>query len=142
MIKSASPVAVLITNFAWGLRPISLKLLSIVALISIGICIASYGELAFSTLGFVLQCVAIIVEANRVVLIQMLLQGEGMTPITTLYFFAPASPLSSWLGSRNPISHCLVVSCRSAWRSTLSSFYPWKDGLRSMPSLSSASSPS
>lgn len=99
MIKSASPIAVLITNFAWGLRPLSFRLLGIVGLISLGICIASYGEVAFSTVGFVIQCVAIMVEANRVVLIQMLLQGEGMTPITSLYFFAPVSlghPLCPW----------------------------------------------
>ncbi|KAH9811974.1 hypothetical protein DFH28DRAFT_899639 [Melampsora americana] len=88
MIKAASPVAVLLTSFAFGIYPPSLRLFGIVLIISFGIGIASYGEVAFSLIGFLIQVVAIIVEANRVVLIQMLL-GTGMSPLTSLYFFAP-----------------------------------------------------
>ncbi|KAG0149817.1 hypothetical protein CROQUDRAFT_668940 [Cronartium quercuum f. sp. fusiforme G11] len=88
MIKAASPVAVLLTSFAFGIYPPSSRLFGIVLLISIGIGIASYGEVAFSLAGFIMQVVAIVVEANRVVLIQMLL-GTGLSPMTSLYFFAP-----------------------------------------------------
>ncbi|EGG02624.1 uncharacterized protein MELLADRAFT_72742 [Melampsora larici-populina 98AG31] len=88
MIKAASPVAVLLTSFAFGIYPPSLRLFGIVLIISLGIGIASYGEVAFSLIGFLIQVVAIVVEANRVVLIQMLL-GTGMSPLTSLYFFAP-----------------------------------------------------
>lgn len=55
MIKAASPVAVLLTSFAFGIYPPSLRLFGIVLIISLGIGIASYGEVAFSLIGFLIQ---------------------------------------------------------------------------------------
>lgn len=87
----------------------SLLLLGIVIVISTGVGIASYGQVDFSRIGFAIQMTAIVVEATRVTLIQIILapppapkQGEvapaplapalatGMSPLKSLYFFAPA----------------------------------------------------
>ncbi|KAI8452904.1 hypothetical protein BY996DRAFT_6431699 [Phakopsora pachyrhizi] len=88
MIKAASPVAVLLTLILFGLQSPSFYLISIVLLISFGIGLASYGEVRFNLIGFIIQIVAILVEANRVVLIQILL-GTGISPLNSLYLFAP-----------------------------------------------------
>lgn len=78
--------------------------------ISTGVGIASYGQVDFSRIGFAIQMTAIVVEATRVTLIQIILAppppptkgGEaapaplapalatGMSPLKSLYFFAPA----------------------------------------------------
>lgn len=87
-----------------------IKLVLIVLVISLGVGMASYGEAAFSLTGFLIQVhspdpqiktcrltrtsqfTAICVEATRVTLIQILLQGKEMSPLKTLYYFAPVSP--------------------------------------------------
>ncbi|GKC54561.1 probable sugar phosphate/phosphate translocator [Tanacetum coccineum] len=59
--------------------------------ISLGVCIAAYGEAKFSTFGVVLQLSAVCFEATRLVLIQILLNSKGIVfnPITSLYYVAP-----------------------------------------------------
>lgn len=47
-MKAGSPVAVLIASFVFGLRSPTLKLVSIICSISIGVAIASYGEADFN----------------------------------------------------------------------------------------------
>jgi len=58
-------------------------------LISLGVGVASYGEAEFDLAGFVVQGLALIVEGSRLTLIQIVLQGIGMDPITSLYYYAP-----------------------------------------------------
>ncbi|KAG0662502.1 hypothetical protein C6P46_003242 [Rhodotorula mucilaginosa] len=107
ILKSFAPVAILLAAFAF--RTKALLLLGIVIVISTGVGIASYGQVDFSRIGFAIQMTAIVVEATRVTLIQIILapppapkQGEvapaplapalatGMSPLKSLYFFAPA----------------------------------------------------
>lgn len=89
MIKSGSPIAVLLSSFAFGLRQPTLRLISIILLICAGVAIASYGAIDFNLFGFGIQALAIAIEATRLSLIQTLLHGLGMTPIASLYAFAP-----------------------------------------------------
>ncbi|GEM09880.1 triose phosphate/3-phosphoglycerate/phosphate translocator [Rhodotorula toruloides] len=109
ILKSFAPVAILLAAFAFRTKVFSLRLFGIVVLISAGVGIASYGEVDFSLIGFSIQMVAIVIEATRVTLIQMLLNPtstsstpspnsrppapaiqSGMSPLKSLYFFAPA----------------------------------------------------
>ncbi|KAL2897859.1 hypothetical protein RDABS01_039641 [Bienertia sinuspersici] len=59
--------------------------------ISVGVGIAAYGEAKFDLYGVILQLGALIFEATRLVLIQILLTSKGiqLNPITSLYYIAP-----------------------------------------------------
>lgn len=59
--------------------------------ISVGVAIAAYGEARFDTWGVILQLGAVVFEATRLVMIQILLTSKGITlnPITSLYYVAP-----------------------------------------------------
>ncbi|CAD6569509.1 MAG: hypothetical protein CYPHOPRED_003404 [Cyphobasidiales sp. Tagirdzhanova-0007] len=89
IIKAASPVAVLIASFVFGLRQPNLRLVSIICSISAGVGIASYGEASFNLFGFLIQILAIAVEASRLSLIEILLSGIGLSPLQSLQAFAP-----------------------------------------------------
>ncbi|POY70452.1 hypothetical protein BMF94_6520 [Rhodotorula taiwanensis] len=109
ILKSFAPVAILLAAFAFRTKTFSFLLLGIVAVISFGVGMASYGQVDFARIGFTIQMTAIAIEATRVTLIQILLTppaapqpGEpapaplapalatGMSPLKSLYFFAPA----------------------------------------------------
>jgi hypothetical protein len=98
------PVVVLLLSFFMGLQKPSSKVFMFVSLISLGVGIASYGEAEFDLAGFVVQVsrtttslqtlsnviviqgLALIVEGSRLTLIQIVLQGIGMDPITYVFF--------------------------------------------------------
>ncbi|KAH0359201.1 DUF250 domain membrane protein, partial [Aureobasidium melanogenum] len=92
MIKATTPVAVLITSWVMGLSPPNLKTLGNVSFIVIGVIIASFGEIQFVMLGFLLQVAGIIFEAIRLTMVQRLLSSVEfkMDPLVSLYYFAPA----------------------------------------------------
>lgn len=76
--------------------------------ISVGVAIAAYGEARFDTWGVILQLGAVVFEATRLVMIQILLTSKGITlnPITSLYYVAPcclAFLLVPWIYVEYPI---------------------------------------
>jgi len=75
-----------------GLSPPNMKTLGNVSFIVIGVIIASFGEIQFVMLGFLLQCAGIIFEAIRLTMVQRLLSSAEfkMDPLVSLYYFAPA----------------------------------------------------
>ncbi|KAG9744549.1 hypothetical protein KCU73_g8109, partial [Aureobasidium melanogenum] len=75
MIKATTPVAVLTTSWVMGLSPPNLKTLRNVSFIVIGVIIASFGEIQFVVLGFLLQVASIIFEAIRLTMVQRLLSS-------------------------------------------------------------------
>ncbi|GAA6026766.1 hypothetical protein JCM8202_000864, partial [Rhodotorula sphaerocarpa] len=89
MIKAFTPVSVLLVSAAFGLKELNRKILLIVSLISFGVALASYGEIDFELVGFLVQALAIAIESCRLVLVQRLLQGFGLDPIASLYYMAP-----------------------------------------------------
>jgi hypothetical protein len=91
MIKSGSPIAVMLASFAFGLREPSVRLISIILVICFGTGLACTGALDFQLFGFGIQATAIAVEATRLALIQTLLHGVGMSPLQSLYAFARES---------------------------------------------------
>ncbi|GAA5960767.1 hypothetical protein JCM21900_006864 [Sporobolomyces salmonicolor] len=89
MIKAFTPVSVLLVSASFGLKELNAKIMAIVTLISFGVALASYGELDFQLIGFLVQALAIGIESCRLVLVQMLLQGMNMDPLSSLYYMAP-----------------------------------------------------
>ncbi|KAK6441714.1 hypothetical protein LTR95_002047 [Oleoguttula sp. CCFEE 5521] len=92
MLKATTPVAVLIVSWIRGVSPASMKTLGNVALIVIGVIIASFGEIKFVFIGFMFQLGGIIFEAVRLVMVEKLLSSAEfkMDPLVSLYYFAPA----------------------------------------------------
>lgn len=89
MLKAFTSVAVLGISIVTGLEKANKRTMAIVLLISIGVAIASMGELEFALSGFICQSMGILFEAMRLVAIQKLLHGMKMDPLVSLYYFAP-----------------------------------------------------
>lgn len=54
-IKAFTPVSVLLVSAAFKLKELNQKIMAIVACISLGVAIASYGEVEFELIGFLVQ---------------------------------------------------------------------------------------
>ncbi|KAG5921034.1 hypothetical protein E4U42_006008 [Claviceps africana] len=91
MLKAAAPVAVLFTSWAWQVAEPSMASFLNVLWIVAGVALASVGEIHFSLVGFLYQMAGIVFEAIRIIMIQVLLSGDGMKmdPLVGLYYFAP-----------------------------------------------------
>ncbi|KAL2489582.1 putative sugar phosphate/phosphate translocator [Forsythia ovata] len=92
MLKALMPVAVYSIGIL--LKKDSYKnntMLNMLA-ISIGVAIAAYGEAKYDSWGVFLQLGAVVFEATRLVMIQILLTSKGinLNPITSLYYVAPS----------------------------------------------------
>lgn len=91
MLKASMPVAVFLVGSAMGTEAYSNPKMTNMVVITIGIMIASYGEINFILMGVFLQVLSILAESLRLCLVQILLQSRGLklNSITTLYFVAP-----------------------------------------------------
>lgn len=93
MLKAAAPVAVLFASWVWRVKEPSWRSFWNILIIVSGVILASLGEIDFNWLGFVFQLGGIVFEAMRVVMIEVLLRGEGdlqkMDPLVSLYYYAP-----------------------------------------------------
>ncbi|CAI2171429.1 14822_t:CDS:2 [Funneliformis geosporum] len=91
MVKSSTPIWVLIFAFAFGLEQPKLILIIIITVISVGVLLTVEGETRFNLTGFLLVLGAAIISGLRWTLTQMLLQKEeGMNnPVATLYYLSP-----------------------------------------------------
>jgi hypothetical protein len=92
-------MAVLVTTWAFGVANPKMKVLVNVSIIVLGVAIASFGEISFSWIGFFYQMGGIVFEAIRLVMIQILLSGEGqnMDPLVSLYYYAPVCAAMNFL---------------------------------------------
>lgn len=93
------PAAVLLTTWAMGLAPPSMKTLGNVSIIIFGIMIASVGEIKFVWFGVIIQIAGVLFEATRLAMVQGLLSGSEfkMDPLVSLYYFAPACATMNFL---------------------------------------------
>lgn len=91
MLKALMPVVVYSIGVALKRDAFKSNTMANMIGISVGVAIAAYGEAKFNSWGVMLQLGAVIFEATRLVLIQILLTSKGITlnPITTLYYVAP-----------------------------------------------------
>ncbi|KII87617.1 hypothetical protein PLICRDRAFT_54695 [Plicaturopsis crispa FD-325 SS-3] len=93
MLKAFVPVAILLISWTFRIAEPNRKLAIIVFMISSGVALASHGELRFNIIGFMTQAAAIIFEASRLVMIQILLHGLKMDPLVSLHYYAPVCAL-------------------------------------------------
>ncbi|KAG6875778.1 hypothetical protein C0993_007471 [Termitomyces sp. T159_Od127] len=89
MLKAFVPVAILLISWAARIQEPNRKLLLIVLMISCGVALASHGELHFHLGGFLVQAAAVVFEASRLVLIQIILHNLKMDPLVSLHYYAP-----------------------------------------------------
>ncbi|KAL4451586.1 hypothetical protein ABPG75_007248 [Micractinium tetrahymenae] len=91
MLKALMPVAVFSVGVLFGTDKYNSRTFANMVLVTIGVAIASYGELNFNIIGVAFQLTSIFSESIRLVLVQILLQSRGLklNPVTTLYFVAP-----------------------------------------------------
>ncbi|CAG8593899.1 9395_t:CDS:2 [Ambispora gerdemannii] len=91
MVKSSSPIWVLVFSFIFGLEQPRLLLVAIISIISLGVVLTVAGETKFDLTGFTLVLGSAIISGLRWSITQMLLQKEeGINnPIATLYYLSP-----------------------------------------------------
>jgi len=70
-----------------------------VLIIGFGVALASFGEIKFSWIGFFYQAGGVFSESIKVIMIQILLSGEGqkMDPLVSLYYYAPVCTVMNFL---------------------------------------------
>ncbi|KAJ5458172.1 hypothetical protein N7475_009560 [Penicillium sp. IBT 31633x] len=97
MLKATNAVATLLATWAFGIAPTNLKTLGNVSLIVVGVVIASFGEIKFEMVGFLIQIAGIVFEALRLVMVQRLLSSAEfkMDPLVSLYYYAPACAVTN-----------------------------------------------
>lgn len=89
MLKAFTPVAVLIFSFFTGLEKTSCTEVYIVMVICVGVALTSVGESFFSWIGFTFQSLAILAEASRLVMTNVLMKQLKLDPLSSLYYIAP-----------------------------------------------------
>lgn len=91
MLKALMPVAVYSIGVSLKKETFKPQIMANMLGISVGVGIAAYGEAKFNVWGVMLQLGAVVFEATRLVLIQILLTSKGISfnPITSLYYVAP-----------------------------------------------------
>ncbi|KAM0122584.1 hypothetical protein ACP6JC_000651 [Aspergillus fumigatus] len=109
MLKAAGPVVTLITSWSWKVAKPSIGAFINILIITLSVAMAVSGEIRFSWLGFGFQFASLVFDANRLVMVQILLSdsGQKMDPLVSLYYFAPA---------------CAVMTSLVAWQTEYASF--------------------
>ncbi|CAM1508190.1 Fc.00g050380.m01.CDS01 [Cosmosporella sp. VM-42] len=99
MLKAAAPVAVLLTSWIWRVADPTMGTWANIFVIVFGVGLASLGEIEFSWMGFLFQAAGMAFEAVRLVMIQVMLSGEGlrMDPLVGLYYYAPVCAIMNLL---------------------------------------------
>lgn len=78
-------------SWLWGVAHPTPTSVAKVLVIVFGVMVASAGEIRISWLGVWFQLGGLVFEAMRLVMIQVLLSGDGerMDPLVSLYYYAP-----------------------------------------------------
>ncbi|KAL2471917.1 putative sugar phosphate/phosphate translocator [Abeliophyllum distichum] len=92
MLKALMPVAVYSIGILFKKDSYKNNTMLNMLAISMGVAIAAYGEAKYDSWGVFLQLGAVVFEATRLVMIQILLTSKGinLNPITSLYYVAPS----------------------------------------------------
>ena len=91
MLKASTPVATLLVSLCLGLERPSCRLAFYVMLVSSGIIASCVAQINPSVPGVLLQLSAILCEAVKLCLVNILLTSRGLklSPVASLYFIAP-----------------------------------------------------
>lgn len=107
MLKAIMPVAVFILGAAAGLEVMNCRMLVIMSVISLGVIVASYGEVTVSWIGVVYQMGGVIGEALRLIFMEIFVKRKGvrLNSISMMYYVSPCSALClfvPWLFLEKP----------------------------------------
>uniref|UniRef100_A0ACD5X3N9 Uncharacterized protein n=1 Tax=Avena sativa TaxID=4498 RepID=A0ACD5X3N9_AVESA len=93
MLKAIMPVAVFLLGTAFGLEEMNCKMLAIMSVISVGVIVASVGEITISWVGVVYQMGGVVAEALRLIFIEIFLKKKGvrLNLISMMYYVSPCS---------------------------------------------------
>lgn len=111
MVKSSTPVWVLMFSFVFGFEKPRLNLIAVISLIVLGVSLTVDGEPHYNTHGFVLVLVAAIASGLRWNLTQFLMKKndkEQQSPLATMYHLSPImfiTMLSLSLYIEKPFQH-------------------------------------
>lgn len=85
------PVAVFLLGTAFGLEEMNFKMLAIMSVISVGVIVASVGEITISWVGVVYQMGGVVAEALRLIFIEIFLKKKGvrLNLISMMYYVSP-----------------------------------------------------
>ncbi len=98
MIKSSTPVWVLVFSFLFGFEKLKLNLIIIISIIVLGICLTIDGEPKFDTKGFVLVSISSIASGLRWNMTQLLMKNNNndkannnnnSSPLSAMYNLSP-----------------------------------------------------
>lgn len=93
MLKALMPVSVYCVGCICGTESFMWSRYANMAVITAGVALASYGELNFNWLGVSIQLSAVVVEAFRLVLIELLLNRANLklnaNPMLSMYYISP-----------------------------------------------------
>ncbi|PLB35701.1 uncharacterized protein BDW47DRAFT_127923 [Aspergillus candidus] len=93
MLKATGPVITLLTSWLWAVSTPSKTALINILILTASIAFTTTGELHFSWPGLGFQLAALAFDANRLILIQILLADDdparSMDPLVSLYYYAP-----------------------------------------------------
>ncbi|KZV40007.1 putative sugar phosphate/phosphate translocator [Dorcoceras hygrometricum] len=92
MLKALMPVAVYSIGILFKKDAYKNNTMLNMLAISVGVAVAAFGEAKYDSWGVLLQLGAVLFEATRLVMIQILLTSKGinLNPITSLYYVAPS----------------------------------------------------
>ncbi|RAK72498.1 TPT-domain-containing protein [Aspergillus fijiensis CBS 313.89] len=106
MLKAGGPIITLLTSWGWRVARPSLESFLNILVIAFSVGLAVAGEVQFVWTGVAFQVASLVFDANRLVMIQILLkqghghghgQGKKMDPLVTLYYSAPVCALTNAL---------------------------------------------
>ncbi|KAK9825826.1 hypothetical protein WJX81_000501 [Elliptochloris bilobata] len=92
MSKSLMPGLVYFSGIALGTERFSRATTANMALIAFGVAVCAYGEVNLPLKGVAQQLTALLFEAARLTLVQLLINSKGlqMNPLQSLYYISPA----------------------------------------------------
>ena len=91
MVKAFTPVPVLILSFLVGREKPSIVQFFIVIVVSAGVTLSSIGELEFSTVGFLIQISAVLLDSIRGIIMDLMLKDLQLDSLSLLYYTSPIS---------------------------------------------------
>ncbi|KAI8890530.1 TPT-domain-containing protein [Backusella circina FSU 941] len=100
MVKSSTPIWVLLFSFLFGFEKPRLLLITIIFVMVTGVVLTVEGETKFDTLGFTLVLTASVISGLRWSMTQLLLTSDKLnssTPIETLYYLSPVMFITTFV---------------------------------------------
>jgi hypothetical protein len=124
------PVAVFLLGTAFGLEEMNCKMLAIMSVISVGVIVASVGEITISWVGVVYQMGGVVAEALRLIFIEIFLKKKGvrLNLISMMYYVSPCRYLVQQLS--------ILITCNTVCSYNLKYVFPAVPFASSFPGYS------